>query len=96
MPHFSVTPDIAAPPERVWPWRVQMGAGRAGWYSYDRIDNGGRPSADRIVPELQRLAVGDVMPAVPGAVCQKLLSLQAKPGTATNDPVGAPAAFRRR
>ena len=59
--------DIGAPPERVWPWLVQMGAGRAGWYSYDRVDNGGRPSADRIVPELQRLAVGDVMPAVPGA-----------------------------
>lgn len=59
--------DIGAPPERVWPWLVQMGAGRAGWYSYDRIDNGGHQSSDRIVPEYQRLAVGDVMPAVPGA-----------------------------
>ena len=59
--------DIGAPPERVWPWLVQMGAGRAGWYSYDRVDNGGRHSAERILPELQRLAVGDVMPAVPGA-----------------------------
>jgi hypothetical protein len=44
----------------VWPWLVQMGAGRAGWYSYDRIDNGGTPSLDRIAPELQEIAVGDV------------------------------------
>src|SRR5208337_2222847 len=32
---------IAAPPERVWPWLVQMGSGRAGWYSYDWVDNDG-------------------------------------------------------
>jgi hypothetical protein len=50
----------------VWPWLVQMGAGRAGWYSYDRIDNGGRPSADRIVPELQQVSVGELFPAQPG------------------------------
>jgi hypothetical protein len=29
---------IAAPPESVWPWLVQMGAGRAGWYSYDWVE----------------------------------------------------------
>ena len=49
----------------VWPWLVQMGAGRAGWYSYDRIDNGGKHSLDRIVPELQQIEVGDVFPAMP-------------------------------
>jgi hypothetical protein len=53
-------------PRDVWPWLVQMGAGRAGWYSYDRIDNGGIPSLDRIAPELQEVAVGDVFPAMPG------------------------------
>jgi hypothetical protein len=54
---------IAAPPDAVWPWLVQMGGySRGGWYSYDRIDNAGRPSADRIVPDLQQLAVGDVLP----------------------------------
>ncbi|HEX6257606.1 MAG TPA: 2-oxo acid dehydrogenase subunit E2 [Euzebyales bacterium] len=58
---------IAAAPEDVWPWLVQMGAGRAGWYSYDRLDNGGAPSAERIVPALQQITVGDVMPALPGA-----------------------------
>jgi hypothetical protein len=44
-----------------------MGGGRAGWYSWDSIDNGGTPSAHRVVPELQTIVPGDVMPAVPGA-----------------------------
>jgi hypothetical protein len=57
--------DIDAPPEKVWPWLVQMGYGRAGWYSYDQLDMN-RPSADRIVPELQSLAVGDIVPTHPG------------------------------
>ena len=38
------------PPEAVWPWLVQMGFGRAGWYSYDQLDMGGS-SATRILPE---------------------------------------------
>jgi hypothetical protein len=51
----------------VWPWLVQMGAGsRAGWYSYDWLDNGRRPSATRIVPELQHPAIGTIFPALPG------------------------------
>jgi membrane protease YdiL (CAAX protease family) len=58
---------IDAPPERVWPWLTQMGAERAGWYSFDRIDNGGRPSASAIISELQSIARGDVMPAIPGS-----------------------------
>ena len=57
--------DLAAPPKDVWPWLVQMGYGRAGWYSYDQLDMN-HPSADRIVPELQELAVGDIMPTHPG------------------------------
>jgi hypothetical protein len=58
---------IEAPASRVWPWLVQMGASRAGWYSYDLLDNGGVHSAEVIVPELQRLSVGDVIPALPGS-----------------------------
>ena len=54
----AVTVD--APPAEVWPWLVQQGYGRAGWYSY-WVDNAWRPSPDRIVPELQELAVGDVL-----------------------------------
>jgi hypothetical protein len=57
---------IAAPPQQVWPWLVQLGYGRAGWYSYDWIDNDGRPSADRIIPELQALKVGDQVPMLAG------------------------------
>src|SRR3954451_17644190 len=47
---------IDAPAADVWPWLVQMGCDRAGWYSHDRLDNGGRPSADRIVPDWQRVS----------------------------------------
>lgn len=59
----SVT--ISASPEAVWPWLLQMGYGRAGWYSYDMVDMSGT-SADRIDPALQDLKVGDVMPTHPG------------------------------
>ena len=55
---------IDAPPEAVWPWLLQMGYGRAGWYSYDRMDMRGK-SADRIVPAWQQLEVGDVVPNSP-------------------------------
>lgn len=55
---------IHAPPATVWPWLVQMGYGRGGWYSYDQIDMRGA-SADRVVPELQTLSVGDIMPTHP-------------------------------
>lgn len=57
---------IARPARDVWPWLVQMGAARGGWYSYDFIDNRGHRSADRVMPELQRIEVGMVMPALPG------------------------------
>ena len=57
--------EIAAPPSDVWPWLLQMGYGRAGWYSYDTIDMVGA-SSRRIVPEWQTLAVGDVVPTHPG------------------------------
>jgi hypothetical protein len=58
---------IRRAPRDVWPWLVQMGAGsRGGWYSYDWIDNGRRPSARRIMPALQHPAVGAIFPALPG------------------------------
>ena len=59
---------IQRPPHEVWPWLAQMGSGRAGWYAYDFIDNGGRPSAERILPEYQSIRVGSVFPALPGAM----------------------------
>lgn len=56
---------IAAPRWAVWPWLVQMGCRRAGWYSYDRLDNAGMPSAERLEREWQHVAVGDRMPSNP-------------------------------
>jgi len=55
---------IDAPPSAIWPWLVQMGPGRAGAYTYDWIENQfglNMHSADRIVSELQKLEVGDVL-----------------------------------
>ena len=58
---------IDGTPHEVWPWLVQMGAGtRAGWYSYDWLDNGRQPSADHVIAELQHPAVGTTFPAGPG------------------------------
>lgn len=54
----TMAATLPGPPERVWPWLAQMGYDRAGWYSWDRLDRGGQPSAQRIVPEWQHLAEG--------------------------------------
>ncbi len=52
--------------ERIWPWLVQMGITRGGWYLSERLDRIiwriDNPSVNRIVPELQHLSVGDVVP----------------------------------
>jgi len=53
---------IDAAPEQIWPWLVQWGQGRGGWYSYDWLENlfgFDIHTADRILPEYQNLAVGD-------------------------------------
>lgn len=56
---------IATSVEEVWPWLVQIGCQRAGWYSYDLLDNGGVPSADRILSEHQHLVPGDTVLLTP-------------------------------
>jgi hypothetical protein len=56
----SVTID--ATPARVWPWIAQLGYRRGGFYTYDQVDNGGEPSADRIIDEYQDLKVDDEIP----------------------------------
>jgi hypothetical protein len=56
-PTMAVT--INALPAQVWPWLVQLGCDRGGWYSWDRLDNGGRPSATEIHAEWQHLAIGE-------------------------------------
>ncbi len=57
--------SVDAPAEAIWPWFVQLGCQRGGWYSYDLLDNGGTPSAHRIIPEYQDLKVGDIVKAMP-------------------------------
>jgi hypothetical protein len=63
---------IRAPAANIWPWLVQIGYNRAGWYSYDRLEAAmgagdfvDGESADRIIPELQHLEIGDPVPAAP-------------------------------
>ena len=57
---------VNAMPEHVWPWLLQIGYKRGGLYSYDWLDRLfgylDRPSATRILPEFQHLAVGDEIP----------------------------------
>jgi hypothetical protein len=62
---MTLAVTVQAPPEDVWPWFVQLGCQRAGWYSYDLLDNGGVPSAEQVLPEHQSLAIGDVVKAMP-------------------------------
>ena len=55
---------IDAPAGAVWPWVVQIGADRGGFYSYDWLENLfglGIHSADHVVAEWQRRSVGDLV-----------------------------------
>jgi len=94
---------IDAPPDRVWPWLVQLGQDRAGFYSYSRLENlfgCHMRNADRVVPEWQRLAAGDgvlfhpKMPRVPVAVCDTGRALviggPLDPKTGLPAPAGTP------
>ena len=67
-PHFLATRAITieASPEDIWPWLVQMGYDRAGYYGYDLLENLGSErglrSATSILPGLQAVEVGDTIP----------------------------------
>jgi len=88
---------INARPEEIWPWLVQIGTGKAGWYSYDWIENLmglNVSSTDRIIPEFQQLEVGDSIPLASGLeIPVKLL----KPGETLllvgHDPVVGDASW---
>ncbi len=69
-PQISATHAITiqAPPAKVWPWLVQIGQGRGGFYSYEFVENAmglNIANAERILPEWQGLQVGDVVPLAP-------------------------------
>ncbi len=70
---------IAAPPKDVWPWLVQIGQGRGGFYSYDLLENLvglDMQSATKIDPSLQQLSIGDVIAVEPEGSGFKVLSLE--------------------
>ena len=111
MPGDEIVPDpsgqtmhaitVHAPPEAVWPWIVQMGYHRGGWYTYgwvDRyvwhIDN---PSADRILPEFQRLGVGDTVPdGEPGTAWYVVERLEPNRSLVLHSTTHIPPAMRER
>lgn len=61
--HFTATRAITidASPDDVWPWLLQVGVDRAGFYSYDLLDHHGEPSADHVLAEWQGLTEGDLI-----------------------------------
>lgn len=62
---FDRCRELPAPPALVWPWLVQLGKRRAGWYLPGRIERAlpeGRRASRRVEPEWQGLAVGDRIP----------------------------------
>jgi proline iminopeptidase len=61
----TMATTIDAPPRDVWPWLAQMGCDRGGWYSWDRLDNGGRPSAELLNHRWQEVQAGDRMLSMP-------------------------------
>ena len=93
---------IDAPTSSVWPWLVQMGWGRGGWYTARWVDRllfpANRPSADVILDDLQHLEVGDFIPDGPpqtetGFVVEQLVPERALVLHSTSH---LPASWRRR
>jgi hypothetical protein len=65
---YTLAMTIQAPPSAIWPWLVQMGQGRGGFYTHEWVENllgADIHNADRIVPAQQRLAVGDTVRLTP-------------------------------
>ncbi|MEM7785126.1 MAG: SRPBCC family protein [Planctomycetota bacterium] len=59
---------ILSPPNKIWPWLVQMGQGRAGFYSYTFFENllgCQMRNADEICPQLQSIQIGQPIPIHP-------------------------------
>lgn len=56
---------IGSTPNIIWRWIIQIGSGRAGWYSIDWIDNGRIKSATEILPQFQKIETGQFIPFTP-------------------------------
>jgi hypothetical protein len=66
-PDFNATRGITihSNPELIWRWIIQIGSKRAGWYSIDWMDNAGIKSSDKILPEFQKIEIGQFIPFTP-------------------------------
>jgi glyoxylase-like metal-dependent hydrolase (beta-lactamase superfamily II) len=83
--------SIAVSPAEVWPWLVQIGVGRAGAYAYDWLDRLfglDMRSSRRIVPELQGLAVGDLVPVANDGTGLRVRTLERERVLATSTDDG--------
>lgn len=95
----AITIDAAA--EDVWPWLMQMGYHRAGWYTYPWVDRYlwhiENPSAARVIPELQGLSVGDVVPdGEPGTAFYRVAVLDAPHALVLHSTSHVPQPLRGR
>lgn len=68
---FTRAVTIETAPENVWPWLIQMGYGRGGWYGWYPFNIPHDQSSQFIMAEFQSLSVGDVMLDGPGCDCDK-------------------------
>lgn len=66
-PHFAATRAVTihSSPAEVWKWIIQIGSARAGWYSHDWVDNAGKPSSRKILPEFQKIENDYFIPFTP-------------------------------
>jgi hypothetical protein len=93
---------IDAPPESVWPWLVQMGWHRAGWYTARWVDKllfpANWPSANRIVPGLQEINLGDFIPdGAPETKCGLIVErLEPQRALALRSTSHLPASWREK
>jgi hypothetical protein len=93
---------IGAPPERIWPWLIQMGWHRGAWYTAQWVDRllfrANNPSADRLLPEFQHLEVGDHIPdGPPESQCEFVITeIEANRHLVLRSVSHLPPAWRRR
>ena len=86
----AITIDATA--AAIWPWLVQMGVGRGGAYAYDSIERLfglDIHNVDHIVPELQHLAVGDLIPMRPNDPGMRVEVLEAHRAMSARSEDGA-------
>jgi hypothetical protein len=93
---------IEAPPSRIWPWLVQMGWHRGGWYTARWVDvllfPGNDPTAEQIHPEWQQLSIGDpILDGAPDTECYFVVrDLEPERHLVLHSASHLPPAFRDR